>query len=68
MERIQPLTTRMVKGMKELLCEESLCRLDIASLERCQLRRDLILAYNTFHDRLDMPQAEFSEALAERDL
>ncbi len=68
MERIQRLATRMFKGMTELPNEERLRRLNLFSLERRRLRRDLILAYNIFHDRLDFPQAEFFEAPAERNL
>ncbi len=68
MERIQRLATRMVKGLRELPYEERLRRLNIFSLERRRLRGDLILAYNIFYGRLDLPQAEFFEAPAERDL
>ncbi len=59
MERIQRLATRMVKGMWELPYEERLCRLNLFSLERRRLRGDLLLAYNIFHRRLDLPHAEF---------
>ncbi len=59
MERIQHLATRMVKGMRELTYEERLRRLNTFSLERHRLRGDLILAYNMFHGRLDLPAAEF---------
>ncbi len=60
---IQRLATRMVKGMRELPYEERLRRLNLfSSLERRRLRGDLILAYNIFHGRLDVPQAEFFEA------
>ncbi len=62
MERIQCLATRMVKGMRELPCEERLHRLNIFSPEWRRLRGDLILAYNIFLGRLDFPQAEFFEA------
>ncbi len=48
--------------------EDRIQRLYIFSLKRRRLRRDLILAYNIFHGRLDLPQAEFHEAPAERDL
>ncbi len=68
MERIQRLATRMVKGMRELPYEDRLRRLHIFSLERRRIRGDLILAYNIFNGRFDMPQAEFFEALAGRDL
>ncbi len=62
------LATRIVKGMRELPYEDRPRRLNIFSLERRQLRGDLILAYNIYHGRLDLPQAEFLEAPAERDL
>ena len=68
MERIQRLATRMIKSMRELPYEERLRRLNIFSLERRRLRGDLILAYNIFHGRLDLPHAEFFETPAERDL
>ncbi len=68
MERIQRLATRMVKGVRELPYEGRLRRLNIFSLERRQLPGDLILAYNRFHGRLDLPQAEFFDAPLERDL
>ncbi len=58
----------MVKGMRELPYEDRLRPLNIFSLERRRLRGDLILAYNVFHGRLDLPQAEIFEAPAERDL
>ncbi len=65
MESIQRLATRMFKGMRELPYEEMLRPLNIFSLERRRPRGDFILAYNIFHGRLDLPQAEFSEAPAE---
>ncbi len=68
MECRQRTVTRMVKGMRELPYEERFHRLIIFSLERRRLRGDLILAYNIFHGRLGLPQAEFIEAPAERDL
>ncbi len=68
MERIQRLAARMVKGMRELPYEDRLCRLNIFSLERRRLGGHLILTYTIFHGRLDLPQAEFFEAPAERDL
>ncbi len=55
MERIQRLATRMVKGVRELSYEDRLRRLNIISFERRRLRGDLILAYNIFHGRLDLP-------------
>ncbi len=55
MERIQRLATRMVKGMRELPYEDRLRRLNISTFERRQLRGDLILAYNIFHGRFDLP-------------
>ncbi len=58
MERIQRLATRMVEGMRELPYEDRLRRLNIFSLERRRLRRDLILAYNIFHGRLDLPERD----------
>ncbi len=66
MKRIQLLATRMVKGMRELPYEDRLRGLNIFSLERRRLHGDLILAHNIFHGRLDLPQAESFEALAER--
>ncbi len=62
MERIRRLATRMVKGMRELLYEDRLRRPNIFSLERRWLRGNLILVYNIFHDRLDLPRAEFFKA------
>ncbi len=59
MECIQRLATRMVKGMRELPYEDRLRRLNIIFLERRRRRGDLILAYNIFHGRLDLQQAEF---------
>ncbi len=58
----------MVKGMSDWQYEDRLRRLNIFSLERFRLRGDPILAYNIFHGRLDLPQAEFFEAPAARDL
>ncbi len=58
MERIQRLATRMVKGMRELPYEDRIHRLNIFSLERRRLRGNLILAYNIFYGRLDLPRAE----------
>ncbi len=52
MERVQRLATCMVKGMRELLYEERLRRLNLFPLERNRLRGDLILAYNIFHEQL----------------
>ncbi len=66
MERMQSLDIRMVKGMRELLYDDRLRRLNISSLERRRLRGDLILAYNILHGRLDLPQAEFLEEPADR--
>ncbi len=68
MKRIQRLATRMVKGMRELPYEDQFRRLNIFSPERRRLRGGFILAYDIFHGRLDVPQAEFFEAPAERDL
>ncbi len=68
MERIQCLATRMVKDMREQPYEDRLHRLNVFSLERRRLRGGLILAYNIFHGRIDLPQAESFEAPAERDL
>ncbi len=59
MECIQRLATRMVKGMRELLYEERLRRLNLFSPERRRLRGDLILAYSIIHGCLDFRQAEF---------
>ncbi len=66
MERIQRLATRMVKCMIELPYEDRLCRLDIFSLERRGLRGYFTLAYIILHGRLDLSQADFLEAPAER--
>ncbi len=63
----QRLVTRMVKSMRELLCEDRLRQLNTISLERRRLRGDLILTYNIFHGCLDLQQAEFREVPAERD-
>ncbi len=67
MERIQLLATRTVKGMIELPYAAKFHRLTIFSLERHWLRGGLILAYNIFHGRIDLPQAELVEAPAEQD-
>ncbi len=68
MQRIQRLATRLVKGMRELPYEDRLRRLNIVFLERHRLLGNLILAYNMFHGRLDMPWGEFFEAPSEREL
>ncbi len=68
MERIQRLATRMVEGMRGLPYENRLRQLNIFSLERRRLHGELILAYNILHGRLDLPQAEFFEAPADRAL
>ncbi len=68
MERIQRLATRMVKGMRERPYEDRFRQLNIFSLERRRLRGELILAYNIFHGRLDLPHVEIFEAPAELDL
>ncbi len=65
MERLQRLATRMVKGLRELPYKDRLRRLNTFPLERRWLRGDLILAYSIFHGRLNLSQAEISEALAE---
>ncbi len=58
----------MVKGMRELPYEDRLRWLNMFSLERRRLRGDLILAYNIFHGRLDLPPVDFFEAPSEPDL
>ncbi len=68
MEHIQGLATRLVKGMRILPFEGRLRRQNTFSLDCRRFRRDLTLANNIFHGRLDLPQAEFFEAPAERDL
>ncbi len=68
MERKQRLAARMVKGLRELPHVDRVRQLNIYSLERRRLRGDLSLAYNIFHGRLDLPQADFFEALSEQDL
>ncbi len=68
MERRQRLTTRIVKDMRELPYEDRLRRLNIFSLERRRLRGDLILDYNIFHGRLDLPRTGCFEAPPERNL
>ncbi len=55
-ERIQRLVTRMVENMRKMPYEDKLRRLNSFSLDR----GNLSLAYNIFHGRLDLPQAEFS--------
>ncbi len=67
MERLQRLVIRMVNGMRELAYEDRLRRLNIFPLKRRRLRGDLILVFNIFHGRLDLPQAEFFEAPSKRD-
>ncbi len=63
-----PTTRHHPDGLRELPYENRLRRQNIISLERRRLRRDLILAYSIFHGGCDLPQAEFLEAPAERDL
>ncbi len=48
----------MVKGLRDLPYEGRLRRLTLFSIERRLLRGDLILAYNMFQGRLDMPLEE----------
>ncbi len=54
LERIQRLTTRLVKGMRHLLYEERLQWLDIHSLQRRRLQADLITAFRIFTGLLDI--------------
>ncbi len=65
-EKLQRLATRMVKGLRDLSYENRLRRLNLFSIERRLLRGDLILAYNVFQGRLDVPLEEFFEAPTER--
>ncbi len=58
----------MVKGLGDLSYEDRLRRLNLLSIERRLLRGDLILAYNMFQGRLDVPVEEFFEAQTERNL
>ncbi len=58
----------MDKGMRELLNEVRLRPLNILYIERRRLHGDPILGHNIFRDRLDVLQAVFLEAAADRDL
>ncbi len=68
MEKLQRLATRMVKSPRDLSYDDRLRRLNLFAIERRLLRGDLILAYNMFQGRLDMPLDEFFEAPSERNL
>ncbi len=60
MERLPRLASRRVEGLRELLYDERLHRLDFFSRRR--LRGELILAYNIFQGCLDFPRTDFLEA------
>ncbi len=68
MERLQRLGTRMVKSLRGLSYEDRLRRLNLCTIERRLFRGDLILAYNLFQGRLNIPLDEIFEAPAERNL
>ncbi len=67
-KKLQRLATKMMKGLKDLSEGDRLRRLNIFSIERRPLRADLILAYDIFQDRLNIPLEEFFEAPSERNL
>ncbi len=68
MERIQCLVTRTVKGMRGSPYHDQFSILDIFSLDRRWLRRDLTLAYSIFHNCFDLVCVELVKAPIERDL
>ncbi len=68
MERLQRLSTRMVKSLMGFSYEDRLRRLNLFTIEMRLLRADLILAYNLVKGRLNVPVDEIFEAPAERNL
>jgi len=67
-EGLQRLATRMVKGLRETPYPARLEALRLFSMEHRLLRGDLILTYNLFLGRLDLPLEEFFEAPGNRNL
>ncbi len=65
MERIQRVTTRVVKGIRESPYDERLRLLNLFSLELRRLRGDLILAYYTARFNASC-SAAFGELLLQR--
>ncbi len=53
---IQRLVTCVVKGIRELQLKEWLRRVGVFSLERRRLCCELIMAYGTLYDRVELPQ------------
>ncbi len=62
------MVTRIVKSLGGLSYEDRLRRLNPFTIERWLLRGDLILDFNLFQGRLNVPLDEMFEAPAERNL
>ncbi len=54
-ERLQRMATRMVKNLRGLSYEHRLRRLNLFTFERRLPQKELILAYNLFQGRLNVP-------------